>query len=219
MSGNGSLEEVWALTANYINKMTNSQLKRSLSALETAGREKESTNADLLEEIRKMREEVVEIKGLKEEVKNFSTRLDDAYATIHQQQMFLEHVDGRNNTVITGVNEDNDMGSNDGEKVKPVLGATRYADHFEVSECSIRRLGQHNPDRNRPIHISVINPQQRENILKAAMNVKHAEGRMAKVHLKKDTHSAIRKEYARIKRREKEEKEKPCNTGTTVEND
>ena len=206
MSGIGSLEEVWALTATDINKMTNPQLKRALSSLVSAGREKEPTNADLLEEIRKIREEVAEIKGLREEVKNLSTRLDDAYATIYQQQMFLEHVDGRerrNNIVITGVNEDNDdMESNDGEKVQTILSAAGYPDPFEVSEWSIRRLGHLNLDRNRPIHITVSNPQQRDNILKAAKNLKHAEGRMAKVKVTKDTHPAIRKEYTRIKKRE-----------------
>lgn len=42
---------------------------------------------------------------------NLSTKMDDAYATIHQQQIFLEHVDGRekgNYFIITGVNENYD---------------------------------------------------------------------------------------------------------------
>lgn len=223
MAGNGSVEEVWALTTNDISKMTNPQLKRALSTLVTAGREREPTNADLLEEIRKMREEVAEIKGLRDEVMKLSTRLDDAYTTIHHQQLFLEHLDGkerRNNIIITGVNEENDdMGSNDGEKINMVLQAARYSEPFEVSEWSVRRLGQHNPDRNRPILITVSNPQQRDNILKAAKNLKQAGGRMAKVYVKKDTHPAIRKEYARIKKREKEEREKPSNAGTNVEYD
>lgn len=223
MTGNESVEELWALTPTDINKMTNPQLKRALSSIVAAGRRDEPTNADLLEEIRKIREEVAEIKGLRVEVKNLSTRLDDAYTTIHHQQLFLEYLDGkerRNNIVITGLHEETDeMGSTDVEKIKTVLDVTRYSEPFDVSEWSIRRLGQQNSGKKRPIHITVSSPQQRDNILKVAKNLKQAGGNMASVYIKKDTHPAVRKEYARIKKREKEEKDKPANAGTNIEYD
>lgn len=159
--------------------MTNPQLKRALSTLVSAEREEEPTNAVLLQEIQKMRKEVAEIGGLREEVKNLSTRLDDAYMTIHHQQLFLEQLDGKerlNNIIITGLSEDtDDMGSTDGERIITVLDAARYEDPFHVSDWSIRRLGQHNPDKFRPLHISVSNPRQSDNILKVAKNPEAGE--------------------------------------------
>ncbi len=223
MAANGSTEELWALTPNDISKMTNPQLKRALSTLVTAGRGEDPTNAVLLEEIRKMREEVAEIRGLRQEVQTLSVRLDDAYTTIHHQQMFLEYLDGkerRQNIVITGVSEnDDDLGSTDRAKVKTVLDTAGYSKPFDTSEWSIRRLGQENAEKKRPIHITVNNPQQRDDIMKVVKNLKQARGNMARVYVKKDTHPAARKEYARIRKREKEEREKPANVGTNIEYD
>lgn len=69
-----------------------------------------------------MRKEVAEIGGLREEVKNSSTRLDDAYTTTHHQQLFLEQLDWkerRNNIIITRLSEDtDDMGLTNEERIK-----------------------------------------------------------------------------------------------------
>ncbi len=42
---------------------------------------------------------------------------------------------------------------------------------------------------------------------------------MARIYLKKDTHPAIRKEQARLRMREKEEKDKPCNAASNISYD
>lgn len=102
------------------------------------------------------------------------------------------------------------------KELKTVLDAARYDDPFDILDWSIRWLGQQNPEKTRPLHISVSNPRQSDYILKVAKNLKQAGGSMARVYIKKDTHPAVRKEYARIRKREKEEKEKPANAGTTV---
>ena len=223
MAGNGSADEVRALTPNDINRMINPQFKHALSTIVTAGRGENPTNAVLLEEIRKMRKEVAEIRGLRQEVESLSTRLDDAYTTIHHQQLFLEYLDGkerRRNVVITGVSENADeLGGTDEEKVKAVLETARYPDPFNTTEWTIRRLGQEREGKKRPIHIEVNNQQQRDGIVNVAKNLKQAGRMMEKVYIRKDTHPAVRKENTRIRKREKEEKEKPANIVTTIEYD
>ena len=223
MADYDSVENVQSLAPNEISKMTNAQLKRALTAIVIARREEEPTNSVILDEIRKLHEEVAEIKGLKQEVKHLSTRLDDAYTVIHNQQLYLEFLDGkerRRNLIITGLNEDADeAGSTDVDKVKAVLHAAGYHDSFDIMEWEIRRLGQENERKKRPMHVTVTSQQQRDSILRVAKNLKQAAGVMARVYMKKDVHPAVRKEQARLRTREREEKEKPANTGTNIRYD
>ena len=52
--------------------------------------EDEPTNSVLLEEMRRMREDLAVVKEMKNEIASMNTRLDDAYKIIHQQNRFLE---------------------------------------------------------------------------------------------------------------------------------
>ena len=84
-----SAEAVRDLSLNEISRMTNAQLKRALTTLLDAERREDSPNAVLLEELRSLREEIAEVKELKQEVQRLSEGLDDAYKIIHNQQLYL----------------------------------------------------------------------------------------------------------------------------------
>lgn len=222
-----SLETIQALAPNEINRMTNPQLKKALTTLVAARREDNErddnpTNAILLQEIQMLRQEVAEIRQLKKEVQSLSNKLDDAFATIHSQQLFMEAMDGKErrcNLVISGVKESEDgagSSATDAQLVKEVIEKTGYSEPFNTDEWEMRRLGQPNERKRRPIHVKVKDPKQRDGILAVAKNLKDAEGSFSTVYIKKDLHPCIRKEYARLRKREKEERDKASNTGTVI---
>ena len=47
-----------------------------------------------------MKEEIAEVAALKKEVQVLSERLDDAYKIIHNQQVFLETLDGKERRIM-----------------------------------------------------------------------------------------------------------------------
>ena len=163
------------------------------------------------------------MKQIKKEVELLTTRLDDAYTIIHGQQLFLESMDSRErrqNIVILGVKEEADvMGTSDDEKVETILNTAGYTENVDMTEWEMKRLGKENEEKKRPILLRVNNQIQRDNILRVAKNLKEAGAAMARIYLKKDTHPAIRKEQARLRMREKEEKEKPCNAASNISYD
>lgn len=57
---------------------------------------------------------------------------------------------------------------------------------------------------------------QKDSILRVAKNWKNAGGLFSQVYVKKDVHPVVRKETARLRRREQEEKEKPDNVSVSV---
>ena len=84
-----------------------------------------------------------------------SEGLDNAYKIIHNQQLYLETLDNKErrcNLVITGLSEDPDeIGANNSEKVVKVLQTAGYADAVEPTRWEMRRLGQANERRKRPL--------------------------------------------------------------------
>lgn len=208
------------MSVNEIGKMTNPQLKKALTTMVTAETTTEPTNQVLLEEIRNLRSEVAEIKNIKQEVKQLSTQLKDAYKIINQQQIFLEVLDSRErqkNLIITGLSEESDeTGDGDDEKVRNVLTTAGYSHAFDVAAWEMKRLGQQNDQRKRPLRIVVENQGRRNAILEKAKNLKQAGGDYSRIYVKKDVHPAVRKEMARLRNREKEEKEKPENVGVNI---
>ena len=220
-----SVDTVQGLASQEINRMTNPQLKRALNTLVSAQREISQrgdgpTNAVLLQEIKKLREEVKEIRDLKMQVQCLSEKLDDAFTTIHNQQLFIEAIDAKErkcNLVITGVLEgETDTDLTDREKVKEILEAARYSEPFSTEEWELRRLGQQNERKKRPILVKVKNQKQRDGIIDVAKNLKEAREPFSRVYIKKDLHPCIRKEFARLRKREREEKEKAANTATVI---
>lgn len=208
---------VRGLAPGEINKMTNAQLKKALTTLVN---EDQPDNKVLLEEIRALKEEVKEVVAIKRHVSDLSEKLDEAFRIIERQQLFLESLDYKNrrlNMVITGLSEDaDDIGRTDEEKVQKVVESTGYQDDFTTTSWEIKRLGQPNPNKKRPVLVVVNNEHQRSGILRQAKNLKSTPGPLSSVYLKKDSHPAVRKEMARLKSREKEEKEKPENAGVNI---
>ncbi|KAK8375167.1 hypothetical protein O3P69_019922 [Scylla paramamosain] len=107
--------------------------------------EEQPPSSELLEEIRNIREDLAAMKEMKKEIESLNTRLDEAYMIIHQQNRFLESLGAKERVRhlgITGVSEDDDgLGTTDGEKIKTVLEAAGYAgpiptDNSEIGEDS-----------------------------------------------------------------------------------
>ena len=126
MASYNNVDAVKAFSATEINKLTAAQLKRALRTIVAYQPDEEQPpNSELLQEIRNIREDLPAMKGRKKVIESLNTRLDDAYKIIHQQNRFLESLDAKErmrNLVIAGVSEDEDgLGTTDGEKIKTVL--------------------------------------------------------------------------------------------------
>lgn len=216
------VEDVRSLTQAQISKLTNPQLKTALLTVISADNSNPS-NAVLLEEIKSLKKDIDDVKNIRQEVEQLSGKLDQAYKIIHQQQMFLESLDARDRQrkmVVTGVSEDNsDLGSSDREKIKAILDKTGYTGELMIDGWDMRRLGQLNANRSRPILLVVDNQQTRNAILEKTKNLKGAGPPFSNVYIKKDVHPAVRRELNRLRRREREEREKPENQGTNIRYD
>lgn len=208
---------VRAMAPGEINKMTNPQLKKALATLINADASQQPSNNDLLDEIRSLKDEVKAMAGIKQKVDELSERLDQAYYNIITQQQSLDNKERRNNLIITGVSEEVDaIGNTDVEKVQNVIKATGYQLTSDPASWEIKRLGRENERKKRPLLVVVGDGHQRNEILRKAKNLKSIEGLVSSVYVKKDVHPAVRKEMARLRQREKDEKEKPENVGVTI---
>ena len=213
------VDEVRSLTQTQVSKLTNPQLKAALLTMINAENNNPS-NAMLLDEIKNVKKGIEEVKQVKKEVEQLAMKLDQAYKIIHQQQMFLESLDARDRQrklIITGVAEsEDDLGSDDHEKIKSLLIKTGYTDEANLNDWELKRLGKVNAKRTRPILLVADSVQSRNAILEKAKHLKSAGPPYSRVYIKKDMHPAVRKELSRLRRREKEEKEKPENQGTAI---
>lgn len=210
---------VRSLTQSDIEKLRNAQLKQALSTLINDTRSEEPSNSVLLDELRSVKQAIAEVATLKQEVMRLSGKLDDAYKVIHQQQLFLESLDGkdrRHNLIVTGVSEDADgLGNGDDEKISNIM-ETIGGGEEDRSRWSMKRLGQRDDRNKRPILITVNDQKQRDSILRMAKNLKDAQQPASTVYIKKDVHPAVRRETARLRKREREEKEKAENVGVNI---
>ena len=128
MADLSSVDTVKALSQNEVNKLNNAQLKKALLTITTTNDEEPSNNI-LLSELKDIKETLNEINTLKKEVKCLSGKLNITYKSIHQQQLFLEYIEGkdrRKNLVIYGLSESEDgLGANDSEKLRNVLNKAK----------------------------------------------------------------------------------------------
>lgn len=139
---------------------------------------------------------------------------------IHQQQRFLESLDAKErqrSLIITSLPEDrDDLGATDDEKVMNVMNAVSPTEAVDRTGWIVRRLAQQNERKMTPIHVTVGDQNQRDRILHAAKKLKNAGGQMSRVYIKKDVHLAIRRETARLQKREREERQKAENAGVNI---
>lgn len=219
MAGLDDAAAVRLLAPNEIDKLKNAQLKQALATL-IGENKNEPSNAVLLEELRGVKQIVAEMATLKQKVNELSERLDDAYKVIHQQQLFLESLDGKErrcNIVITGLLEaEDELGETDDAKIHKVLEKAGCLETLDRSSWRVRRLGKPNERNKRPILIALKDQAQRDIILNSAKNLKNASTPFSTVYIKKDVHPAVRKETGRLRKREKEEKEKAENVGVNI---
>ena len=125
-----------------MNKLTNAQLKKALQIIITTPIDEEPSSTILLNELKDIKEKINEINILKEDVKCLSDKLNSAYESINQQQLFLEYLEGkerRKNLVIYGLSETVDeLGNNDMEKLNNVLNKAKCS-NVDSTNFTIRR--------------------------------------------------------------------------------
>ena len=174
----------------------------------------------ILQEIRNLTREAEQIKQIRKKVIELSSELKQAFSIINQQQMFLESLDARDRQrkiIITGVSEEEDnFGRDDQSKVKWILDEAGCDESFDPVNWEVRRLGHENDRRKRPIMVVVDDQRKRNAILDKAKNLKEKPEPFSSIYVKKDVHPAVRKELGRLRKREKDEKERPENQGTNI---
>ena len=193
-------------------------LKKALLTIITTTNDEEPSNNILLNELKDIKESLNAINTLKEEVKYLSEKLNTAYESIHQQQLFLEYLEGkdrRKNLVIYGLSESEDgIGVNDLAKLRNVLSKAKCPT-IDPTNFSLRRLGNPNP-RGRPLHITLNSQQQRDTIIDTAKELRNAGETYTNIYINKDIHPVVRKEIGRLKKKAKEENGKSENSGIDI---
>ena len=87
----------------------------------------------------------------------------------------------------------------------------------EVTVRSHQRLGRTvRSDKQRPILIKVESKALRDKLLDNTKKLKDAPEAYKKVYIKKDSHPEVRKEWARLKAVQEQEKNKPENVGHNI---
>ena len=104
----------------------------------------------------------------------------------------------------------------DQSKVERILHEAGYDEDVDLTNWEVKRLGQENDRRKRPILVVVDNQKQRNNILDKAKNLKEKREPFSSIYVKKDVHPAVREELGRLRKRERDEKERPENQGVNI---
>ena len=184
MADYANADVVRGLRQTEVNKMTNAQLKAALNTLLTNDTTSGQINNVLLEEIRELRKQVADLQGIKQEIQDQARKLDDAFKIISNQQRFLEAMDGRKrrrNLVITGLPEDGDaMGATDEDKVRNVIEAIGYRETFNPADWELKRLGQQDDWKRRPLLVVVEDGRVRNEISERCQELKISPRAMVK---------------------------------------
>ena len=146
-----------------------------------------------------------------------------------QQQKYIESLENirrAKNMVAYGVTEgdmehinaDGETASlqNDIDKIRYVLTLLEKGDTNIVSTTRLGKTDATTTGRPRPILVTLDTTNDRNSVLSAARKLKDGPPTVKKIFLKKDLHPAIRREYDRLKKAEKEEREKAENQGRDV---
>ena len=163
-------------------------------------------NADLLKELREIKNELKDIKDIKIKVENHETKISNLQEEVKSlkdaviaQQKFWEETDKEKRCkklIFLGMKED---GTGDNIKVEGVLRQLQISDEIEIDE--IKRLGRIRESEEdeaevvhkRPLLVEVKSKEMRNNVLKHARNLKDVdEGSWMKtVFIKADKHPEI----------------------------
>lgn len=158
-----------------------------------------------------------QLTALKEEIKELRT-------VVTKQQAFIERLDNdqrANRIIITGVPEDEVLVDGD-------TTAFSDADKCELlfnlidsrpTVQDICRLGKPNPNKSRPIKVTLRNNSDRADVIDKASVLATRTQPFKSVRIKKDTHPAVRHEWARLHECLRKEKEKHANSGYEIKLD
>ena len=167
------------------------------------------------------------ISTLKQDVERIDTTVNnnfpDVYRSMEYMQRFCEGIDSKlrgRNIIMLGVSEsDTTHGSDDLERAKHIIEKTGAIAGETIGELGVKRLGTSQMSgRSRPLHVELENHDKQWKVLQNSKNLKDLTG-YQNIYIKKDMHPTIRNEFNRLRRREKEERENPANTGINIEYD
>ena len=108
---------------------------------------------------------------------------------------------------MTGVAEDADeLGNGETERISNIMDAIECGEE-DRSGWSMKRFCHRDNRRKRPILSTMNDHNQRDRIRRKGKNLKNVQHPTSTVYIKKDVHSALRKETTRWRKMEREEKE------------
>ncbi len=180
----------------------------------------ESVKSDIIKSIDEKLKVVTalqeENKALRNDLDKLKSVVDKQTNVIQEQQQFLNALDAKersNNLVMLGVPEHEHFLDNtdDNAKVAEVLRSCGVQD----PEVSIRRQGQLQADRSRPLLLTFKQPEIRQTVLEKKQQLKQ-DRNTVKIFVKEDTHPLIRKEWQRVNRVLKEAKDRAENADKEV---
>ena len=153
-----------------------------------------------------------------EEVKELKETVELQSKTVHQQQVFLEHLankDRANNLIITGIPE----GDNDEDSVSDVITAILPREDIKVNQhFQIKRIGDDQTARKpRPLLLQFNKdvPEKRKKLLQNNKKLKDVEN-YDRVYIKPDQHPIFRKEHNRLRSVAYNERKKAENQGCNI---
>jgi hypothetical protein len=229
-SVNARINDVEQHVKERIDKLESSIETSLLGKLETIVADKvnegiASMNSDMDNRMFETECEVMLLKKEKDNIVSELTelRIENRHVTdsLLNHQKYLEKLEASkraSNLIVSGLPEaelviDRETFSTDEEKVAKVFLELGQED-IAVNKCE--RLGRTNAETSRLLRVELKNPQDRAQILQNTNLLKHKGESFKKIYVKKDVHPQIRKEYARLRSMEQEEKAKPENQGKDV---
>ena len=170
--------------------------------------------------------EIDKLKPLPEQVEKLEDSVKDQFADIYKtleyQQRFAEGLDAHqrgNNIIMKGISEDSeDFGPDDESRAKHVIEKTTAMNVSEIGELVVKRLGNDEARKPRPLFVKLDSHQKQWKIIQNAKNLKDLTG-YTNIYIQKDMHPTIRYEFNRLRRKTKELKDDPANQGVNIEYD
>ena len=213
-------------TLDVLVKKTDKQTEKlnQLDAIQNSISNLEAKVESNAEKLLRHETEIDKIKQLEQKVERIETvsgdQFEDLYKSLDYMQRYCEGVDARmrgRNLILLGVGEnDTNLGENDLERVQKVIEKTDAIPSEQLGELIIKRLGNEHPqERARPIHVTLEDHDKQWKILKKAKDLKNTTG-FTDIYIKRDVHPTIRKELSRLRKREREERDDPVNSGATI---
>lgn len=158
-----------------------------------------------------------QIESLKEEGKNL-------HNAVRKQQSFIEQLDvaqRANKLIITGIPEDEPLVSPSGFHSPSTTDEDKCQVILSIIGCTpeiqdVCRLGTRIDQGCRPVKVTLVKQGERQGILENAAQLSSKCSPFREMRIKRDSHPAVRAEWARLHEVLKKEKEKGENTGYPV---